>query len=76
MGGGGITEYRSAGGVGLVTSFFKCCIDTRRDDFRALWLSATCTFAMPDFGFVASRLFSCSSLASNKAVDYRFSNEL
>jgi hypothetical protein len=25
---------------------------------------------MPDLGFVASRLFSCSSLASSKAVDY------
>ena len=61
-------EYRSAEGVGPFTSLFRCWIDGGRDMFLAR-CSTVWALARPDFGFVASRLFSCSSLASNKAVD-------
>jgi hypothetical protein len=71
MGGAGIREYLRADGVGPSTIFFSCCIDGGLD-----WLPFRldrAIGAMPDFGFVAKRLFSCSSLASNKAVDYKVS---
>lgn len=65
MGGAGIIEYRSAGGVGPLISFFKCWILGGLD-----WLLfLACTFPSPDLGFVAKRLFSCSSRASRRAVD-------
>jgi len=64
-------EYLRAGGVGPFTIFLSCCIEGGRD-----WLPFRLDRvigARPDFGFVARRLFSCSSLASNKAVDFEVS---
>ena len=61
-------EYRSAEGVGPLTSLFRCWIEGGRDLLLSR-CSTVCALAMPDFGFVASRLFSCSSLASSNAVD-------
>jgi hypothetical protein len=52
-----------------LTNLFKCCIDGGLDRLLFLCFSIICTFAIPDFGFVARRLFSCSSLARSNAVD-------
>jgi hypothetical protein len=68
MGGAGIMEYRRAEGVGPFTSLFRCWIEGGRD-LLLVRCSTVWDLAIPDFGLVASRLFSCSSLASNKAVD-------
>jgi hypothetical protein len=62
-------EYRSASGVGPFTSLFRCCIDGGLVCDLLPCLSAIWTFVRPDFGFVARRLFSCSSLARSKVVD-------
>ncbi len=69
MGGAGIMEYRSAGGVGPFTSLLRCCMEGGLDWCLARMFSTIWTFAMPDFGFDTRRLFSCSSLASSNAVD-------
>lgn len=61
-------EYRNAGGVGPVTNLFKCCMEGGLDLDLLFCLSIDLTFVKPDLGFVASKLFSCSSLASSNAV--------
>lgn len=66
MGGGGSMEYRSAGGVGPLTICRSCAIEGGRG-LVVDELSATCTLTL--FGFVANLAFSCSSRASNMAVD-------
>ena len=65
-----MTEYRSAGGVGSFMSFFKCCIEGGRDCVLTRFWDGC---LIPDFGFVARRLFSCSNLASSRAVHYHIS---
>lgn len=51
--------------MGPLTIFFNVCIEGGREIVRGLGLD----FAIPDFGLVARRLFSCSSLARSNAVD-------
>ncbi len=68
-------EYRRDEGVGSVTILFSCCMEGGRDLPLAREL-VVWALAMPDFGFVARRLFSCSSRASNNAVDLEISRDL
>jgi len=70
MGGGGTTEYRRADGVGPLTICRSCAIEGglgRRTGDSGFFSE---TLIVMLFGFVAIFAFSCSSLASNKAVDY------
>jgi hypothetical protein len=60
-------EYRSEGFAGSFTSFWSCWIDGGRDLLRFREICATVAL-----GSVANALFSCSSLARRKAVDYHF----
>jgi hypothetical protein len=52
-----------------LTIILSWCIDGGLDWALVLLGSASITLVSPDLGFVTNRLFSCSSLASNNAVD-------